>query len=595
MQQRRTNNNNRRRGMKDVRTIHTLDLTEKLNIKIPDLKDGDVRLLIFGGVEEVGRNMSALEYKDTIIIIDCGFAFENRQLPGVNFVLPNIEYLKDKKDKIKALFVTHGHLDHIGGIPYLIEDIGNPTIYSRKLTNALIQRRQEEFPKLPKLKFVEVEKDTKIKIDDELTASFCAVTHTIPDSMGVIIETPYGDVVFTGDLKLDHIDGIPTDEEVKNFEEFKDRNVICCLSDSTNATNPGFSRSEIKVRENIDEIIKTTKGRLIIGTFASQLDRIFAMIESAEKYGKKVIIEGRSMKTNVKVAMDLGLMKLKPQTMIPIEKIEEYPDDKIVALVTGALGEILAVIPRAVRKEHRYLKFKNTDTMVLSSSVIPGTEVAVQEMKHQISKTGIKLITFQVSEVHSSGHANRDELKWIFSKIKPKNLIPIHGYHYMLSANAEIIKELGLKDENVVVPNNGSIIELRNKGKEIVHLKENAPKHLILVDGNKKGPIRETVINERKILGQDGMMVFIVSINTSLRKLRRRPDLISRGLIYLKDSQDLLYELRNLIRDVTEKEMKKSRMINIDDLKKILQNEVSAYITQKLEKKPVVIPVIFIN
>ena len=574
--------------------IESIEELKQKYPKIPPLKDGDIRIIILGGVEEVGRNMSAIEYKDSIILVDCGFLFSNPDLPGVDYILPNIEYLVERKEKIKGLFVTHGHLDHVGGIPYCLDRLNYPPIYSRRLTNAIIKLRQEEFPKLKPLTFNEVEKDSIIKITDELSIRFFAVTHTIPDSMGIIIETPQGDVVFTGDLKLDHNNGVVTEEEAKEFDIFKKRNVLCALADSTNSQNPGFSLPERRVSETLEELIKTIKGRIIIGAFASQLERSIKMIQLAEKYGKKVVIEGRSMKTNLGLAMELGLLKVNKNTLITPENISDYPDDKIIVIATGSQGEHFAALGRISREQHRYIKLQTHDTIILSSSVVPGNEVAVQNMKALLSKLGATLITYQVSEVHSSGHANREELKWIHEHIKEKNFIPVHGMHFMLKTHTEILKEVGLKDENIIIPENGSIIEIRDEGKTFIKLKEKAPDFLTTVDGNNIGLCREALISERKILGSDGMIVLIILINNRTRKLKKRADIISRGFVYLRDSQTLLHDVRSNVKTITEEAISGSEIINIETLKKKIKKGVASKLVHKTNKRPIIIPTIFI-
>ena len=569
-------------------------LKRKEEVDIPPLKDGDIRILILGGVEEIGVNMSAIEYKDTIIIVDCGFIFSIPELPGINYLLPNTKYLEDNKHKIKGMVLTHGHLDHIGAIPFLIERLGYPPIYSRRLTNTMVEKRQRENQNVKPLKYNEIEMNSRITFDENLSASFFAVTHTIPDSMGIIFETKLGDVVFTGDLKVEHKDGVVLDEEYKEFKTFKDRKVLLVLADSTNAERPGFSVPENRVIETIDELFSTIKGRIIMGSFASQIERNIKMIKLAEKYGRKVVIEGRSMKDNLRMAIDLGLLKIGKNHLIPVEEVNDYPPEKIVAFVTGSQGEEYSALWRMAKKQHNYIKLNKRDTIIFSSSVIPGNERSIQTLKDKLSRQDSAIITYQTSDVHSSGHAGKEELRWIHQQINARFLVPLHGYHYMLTAHAALLKELGMSEDNIILPSNGSIIEIREEGKKIVHLKHKMPSAFKVVDGNAIGEIQELVVRDRKLLAKDGIFVVIVLVNRRTKKVKKSPDIISRGFIYVKEEQELLQKIRLNTRRTTERSIANVRMINIEELKKTITKEVSSTLFHETNKKPIVIPVIFI-
>jgi len=563
----------------------------KKQMVIPPVTEGNIRIIPLGGVEEIGKNMTAIETKDDIFIIDAGFQFREETTPGIDYILPNIKYLEDRKDKVRAMFITHGHLDHIGGIPYIMKNIGNPPIYSRNLTTLLIKRRQEEFPGIPPLKIEIVEKDDRIKVGGSYI-SFFAVTHTIPDSMGVIVETPYGDIVATGDLKLDHNDGIPTDAEQEEFSKFKNRNVLFLMADSTNVERPGFSIPEKIVFKNIEEIIRETKGRLIVGTFASLLERLIKIIETAEKFNKKVVVDGRSMKVNVEIAKEAGMFKPKKGTIIPIEEMYNYPPDRIIILATGAQGDEFASLMRSANKTHKYIKITPRDTVLLSSSVIPGNERSVQKLKDNLSRQGAKIVHYRVSEVHSSGHANRDETIWIHRQINPKFFMPIHGYHYMLRVHMEVAQEAGTPKENIVIPDNGSIVEIQNEGKKITVLKETAPSELVLVDGFSVGNVQEAVIRDRTMLAQDGMFVVIEIIDMKTGKVRKSPDIISRGFVYLRESQDLLRQARYITKKTTEDISIGMNPINFDHLKREITDNVGRFLFQQTAKRPIILPVL---
>src|SRR3990167_6178775 len=337
-----------------------------------------IRVIPLGGLEEVGRNMIIIEVDGDIFISDMGFEFVTEtDAPGISYVLPNVKYLEARKKKIRAVFITHGHLDHIWAIPYIMPRLGNPPIYTRELTALMIKKRQDEFPELPALDIRMMEPGKRVKIGSTFVEAF-AVTHSIPDSMGLKIETRHGNIILSGDLKLDHHDGNPTDEEKRVWEKVRDERNILFIADSTNAERPGFSITEREVMENIEEIIKKIKGRIIVGTFASQFARMIRIIQIAEKMGRKVVTDGRSIKTNIDVAIAAGLINPTAGHIVDIKTIEDYPPDKVLVLATGAQGEEFAALGRASRGVHKYLKFKNTDTIIFSSSVIPGNEVAVK-------------------------------------------------------------------------------------------------------------------------------------------------------------------------------------------------------------------------
>ncbi len=558
---------------------------------IPPLKDGDIRIIHLGGVEEIGRNMSMVEYKDTIIIVDCGIQFTETHTPGIDFILPNTRYLEEHKHKIKGVLVTHGHLDHIGAIPYIMPRIDNPQIYARLFTSLMIKKRQEEFPHLTPLTINVVERDDSVTLGD-LKVKFFGVTHAIPDSMGILIETPYGDIVHTGDLRLDHDDGVPTDDEIDRYKFFENRNILLLMTDSTNCENPGFSISDRVVYKNIEAVIRDTPGRLIVSTFASQVERMLFMLETAERYGKKVVVEGRSMKTNIEVAKLASMLKVRPETLITLEEMNKYPENRLVVLATGAQGEEFAALGRIANKTHKFIRLTPRDTLLMSSSVVPGNERAVQNLKDKLSRQGAHLIHYKTSDVHSSGHANHDELMWIHRKIHPKFFIPVHGYHYMLRVHADIERKLGMLEENIIIPDNGMVLEIQNEGNKIVALKEKAPSEMIVVDGTSVGKIQDVVMRDRQALAEDGMFVVIGVIDSHTHQLKKSPDLISRGFVYLKESQDLLYQTRLLTKKIIEDALAKGGFMNLDQLKQDVTEATTKFLLQRTAKRPVIIPVI---
>ncbi|OHA26803.1 MAG: hypothetical protein A3C06_01250 [Candidatus Taylorbacteria bacterium RIFCSPHIGHO2_02_FULL_46_13] len=557
---------------------------------MPPLGDS-IRIIPLGGVEEIGKNMTAIEYGNDILVIDAGLQFRDENTPGIDFILPNTKYLEERRDRVRALVITHGHLDHIGGIPYIMDKIGNPPLYSRMLTTVMIQKRQEEFPHAQPLDIKVVEKDSVVQIGN-FKVRFFSVTHTIPDAMGVIVETPYGAIVNTGDLKVDHDNGIPTEREVKEYEIFKHEKVLLLMADSTNTDVPGFSTPERLVQKNLEEIIKNSKGRLIMATFSSLLERIMKIIEFAEKYNKKVVIEGRSMKNNVEIIKHLGMLKTKKETIISVEAMDDYPPEKIVMIATGAQGDEFAALMRMANKSHKYVRINKRDTIVLSSSIVPGNERAVQKLKDGLSRQGARILHYKIADVHSSGHANRDEMAWIHNKINPKFFMPIHGYHYMLRVHADIELARGTPEKNIIIPDDGSIIEIQDKGEKIVCLKEKAPSGLVMVDGFSVGDMQEVVIRDRQMLSQDGMFVIIASVNIANGRLKKSPDIISRGFVYLRESQDLLQQTRLIIKKTIEDITVGMRPIDFEYVKDRVTDNVSRFLLQKTAKRPIVIPVL---
>lgn len=551
-----------------------------------------VRIIPLGGVEEVGKNMTVVEYKDSIIIVDMGFQFPDEEsMPGVDYIIPDISYLLDRKDKIRGVFITHGHLDHIGGIPYIVEKLGNPPIYTRLLTSIMIKKRQEEFPHLPKLTINIIEKDTRIVLGDGIGIRCFYVTHTIPDAMGVIIETAWGNIVFTGDLKVDHTEGVPLDHEVKTFSDLGQEKNLVLLADSTNIERPGWSFSERIVHENIVKIIKETEGRLIIGTFASLLERIIFIMETAEKIGKKVVIEGRSMQNNIAIARELGILKVKDTAIISAQESASYPDNKIIVLATGAQGDRYAALMRMAQKEHKTMKLHPGDTVLLSSSIVPGNEKDVQRLKDNLARQGARILHYRVADVHSSGHANQDETRWIHSMLRPKFFIPVHGYHQFLRVHAEIAAET-MPKSHIVVPDNGSVIEITDGGEKIQMLPKKVAAEPIMVDAIGNGDINEIVVRDRKLLAQEGMFVIIATVEIGTGKVKQSPDIISRGFIYLKESQELLRTIRALVRKTIEKSVSEMHPINFDYVKNNVRERVSKALFQETGKRPIVIPVL---
>lgn len=581
----------RKPAPKPLRDSGMAALKEKEAVILPPIDPDVVRVIPLGGVEEVGRNMAAIEVPEGIIVSDAGFQFmSEEEAPGIDYVLPNTRYLEANKDRILGLFITHGHLDHIGGIPFLMNRFGNPPIYTQNLSAVMIQKRQEEYPEMPKPNLVVVEPGSMHTIGDH-RVKFFPVTHSIPDSMGISIETPHGNVVATGDLKLDHVDGIATEAEQKKWAELGRDNNLLFIADSTNAEKDGFSIPEKRVHDTLEEIIKTVNGRLIIGTFASQFERMIRIIQAAERLGKKIVIEGRSIRTNLEIAEKTGLLKVAKGTVIPAQEIGDYPPDKIVILSTGAQGEEFAALMRIATKQHKFITLTERDTIVLSSSVIPGNEIAVQKLKDNLYRNGVTLIHYRSSDVHSTGHGNTGELVWINKQVGAKFFMPAYGYHSMIRCHARAVEQSGFPKENIIIADNGMVIDMVDGERLAIH-KDKVPSSPLIVDGFAIGDMQEVVIRDRQALAKDGMFVIIATVNLKTGKLRKSPDIISRGFIYLRESQDLLNQARLLIKKTVEDSTRGMNPVDLDFVKNRLTETMAGYLFTRTNKAPMVIPVL---
>lgn len=548
-----------------------------------------VRIIPLGGVEEIGRNMTVIEYGNDIVVIDAGLEFPQEETPGIDYIIPNTKYLEARKHKIRGLIISHGHLDHVGAIPYLIERLGLPPIYTTKLTKAMILKRQEEFPHSRRLHIEEIKSDSMIKLG-QLKARFFDITHTIPDAIGTILETPFGNVIYPGDFKIElDVKGKPM--HIDQYTKLgKEKNLVL-LMESTNAEAPGFSIPEKTVHQNLEKIIAGAKGRVITGTFSSLLERIIEIIKIAERHGRKVVIDGFSMKANVEIAKELGFFKPKKDTIITADRISSYPPEKIVAICTGAQGEENAALMRIANRKHKYIRIQKDDAIILSSSIIPGNERNIQNLKDNLARQGAKIIHYKVADVHASGHAYQEELKLMLKMLRPKFLIPIHGYYFMLKTNADLAESVGISKENIAIPlNNGSIIEVT---KEKIHLlKESVPANLVMVDGLGVGDVQEVVMRDRQALAQDGIFVVITIIDSQTGKVRNSPDIISRGFVYLRESQELLRQVRHLIRKTVEDATAKMHPINMDYVKNLLRENIGKFLFQKTKRRPMVLTVL---
>lgn len=562
---------------------------------IPPIEEGAVRLIMIGGVEEVGRNMYAIETYEDLFVFDVGFEFtSDEEAPGMDYSLPNTTYLEEHRDKIKGIIITHAHLDHIGGIPFLIERLGNPPMYTRNLTALMIQKRMEEFPNTPRIDIRVVDEHSHHKIGNT-EFYFFPVSHSIPDCIAASVRTPYGNIIITGDIKLEHKDGVPVPYEVEHWAQVTQENNLLLVSDSTNCENPGWSLPEPVIHETVANIITEAPSRVIIAAFASHFRRMIEFVRTAENLGKKVVLEGRSMKVNLELARLAGYFEPKDGTIIPSSDIKEYAPDRIVVLCTGGQGEQFAALPRMARGEHPDIAINERDTVVFSSSVIPGNENQVRGLMDLLWRKDCRIVHYKTDDVHSTGHGNQEELKWIINKVNPHWFVPAYGYHSMLKQHRKLALEVGIESENILVPDDGSIIEIKSKD-DIQLLDVKVPSQPLMVDGFTVSAINNTIMADRQALAKDGIFVVVVSINVQKKIMQKSPDIISRGFVYLRESQELLSRARGMIRKITEDEIKRSKggKIEVDKLKKDINRQVERYLVRETNKNPVVIPVVLV-
>jgi ribonuclease J len=546
-----------------------------------------LRVAVLGGCEEVGRNCTLLEYGNDIILVDMGLQFPEEDMPGVDYIIPNMSYLKGKEKNVRGVIITHGHYDHIGAIPHTVPKIGNPPIFALPMSAAIIKRRQTDFETPPlNVKVTKVSDVLQLGI---FKVSFFHINHSIPDAVGIVIETPAGVVCHTGDWKFDFH---PTGTEHADFQKIAEigkKGVLALMGDSTNSNKPGHQVSEKVIGEELERIIEKAPGRVIIGTFASLLARVKQILEFSEKHGKLVALDGFSMKTNVEIAKELGFIKIAQKTLIPIERIDDYPNEKIVIVCTGAQGEKNAALNRIANDEHRSVHIQKGDTVVFSSSIIPGNEGAIQRLQDTLYRKRARVIHYKMMDVHAGGHAQQEDIKLMLALFKPKYYIPIEGNHFLLRENAAVAYSMGWKEENVFVVDNGQVMEFWPGGGRLTDVK--LPTDYVFVDGLGVGDVSQVVLRDRQALAEDGMVVVIVTVEKRTGKLVGVPDLTSRGFIYMKDHTELMDQLKAKIKTVTVDHDPKSEA-DPEYIKTKIRDEVGAFLFQKTERRPMILPVI---
>ncbi|MDO8425416.1 MAG: ribonuclease J [bacterium] len=549
-----------------------------------------LRIIPIGGCDEVGQNMTIFEYGDDIIIVDMGVMFPEEDQPGVDFIIPNIGYLKGKEKRIRGVVITHAHFDHIGAISYLVPRLGNPPIYGTRLTLAMIKKRHEEF-KIQPLTLHTIAPEQKLQLGVFTVEPFYE-SHNIPDSIGLILHTPRGIVVHTGDFKVDLEPVGTTPGDLAKIARLSDKNVLALLCDSTSANSPGHQISESEISKTLDGIIRESKGRLIIGLFSTLIARIQQLIWIAEKYDRKVAIEGFSMRTNVEIARELKYMHIPKGLLVDTRDLVKLPPEKQMILCTGSMGQERAALMRITNKEHRTVQIEPGDTVIFSSSIIPGTERSVQRLKDNLARQGAEIIAVDIMDVHAGGHAKAEDLKLIIKLVNPRYHIPIHGHYFMLIAHGKVAMRAGIPKENVLIPENGRVMVFDDKGGRLTQ--ERVPADRVMVDGLGVGDVSEIVLRDRKQLSDDGMVVIVVTISRKDGKLLASPDIISRGFVFLKESKQLIESVRKHVKKVaTDSGGSKAKTGPLEAyLRGRIRDDVGQMLYQKTERRPMILPVI---
>lgn len=558
--------------------------TNKLNFG-PGLK-----IYPLGGQEEVGRNCTVFEYDDDIVILDMGIQFADEDMPGIDYIVPNVDSLRGKEKNIRGVLFSHGHLDHIGAAPILLEQLGGPTIIGRKLTLAMIKHRQEDYKKgtSKNLKTITIDSiSQKINLG-KFKISFFQVEHSVVDAVGVIINTPHGTVIHPGDWTLEENSETGKMVDYSYLSKLPSPRILMLES-----LGVAYTKERVPTKTtqaNLEMLIREAPGRIIIGTFASQLERITELLAYSERIGKKVALDGYSMKMNVEIAQDLGYIPQHKNTLIPVEDIAKYPENKIVVICTGAQGEPNAVFSRIVNGSHKYITIKKSDVVVFSSSVIPGNERSVQKVKDNLYRLSDNVIHSSIMDVHSGGHASANDIKIVLGQIKPDYFLPVYANHYMLVEAKKLAMREGLREEQIFVLDNGHVIVF-NKGTKPKILKDKVNTDYVMVDGLGVGDVSEIVLRDRRMMADDGMIVAIVTIDSKTGDIIGNPDLISRGFIYMKENRDLIEKTRMRVKKIVNNRHSKT-MADDDFIKNKIRNDLGQFLFKATKRRPMVLPVI---
>ena len=544
-----------------------------------------LRVIPIGGLHEVGKNCTLVEYGNDMIMIDCGLTFPDDEMLGVDIVIPDFTYVEENKHKLRGIFVTHGHEDHVGAIPYFLKNV-DTNVYTSKLTKGLLENKFKEHGlNSNKIKMVNVNNTVKA---GSLSCEFIRVSHSIPDACAIAVKSPVGTILFTGDFKMDFtpIDNDPTD--IQRLAELGKKGILALFADSTNVEREGFSLSEKVVGETFVKIFGQAKSRIIVATFASNLHRVQQIITAAEKYNRKVALSGRSMLNNVRIASELGYLKIKKNTLIDMKAIKKYADDELVILSTGTQGEPLSALTRMANKEHKQISLNETDMVILSSSAIPGNEMAINTTINNLTKIGCKIIYSSLAKVHASGHACQEEIKLMYQLTTPKYLIPAHGEIRQLQKHSDIAQDMGQAKENIFILENGDVVEFTKKSAGI---KGKVQAGNVLVDGSGIGDVGNIVLKDRKHLSEDGLMVVSITFDRHTQELLAGPELVSRGFVYVKENQDIIENAKDVVLRSINK-CKKEDIKALSQIKYQIREDLKSYIYNELGRDPMILPVI---
>ena len=549
-------------------------------------KKSKVKLIPLGGLCQIGKNITAIEYENEIIVIDCGLSFPDNEMYGIDLVIPDISYLLENREKVKGIFITHGHEDHIGALPYILKEINVP-VYASKFTLSVIESKLIEFNMVSSCSLNEITLKEPIKTE-HFACEFIRTCHSIADSCSLAITTPQGVIFHTGDFKIDYT---PVDGEVidlQRISEIGKRRVLLLMADSTNATREGFTISETIIGQNLTRLFRNAKGRVIVATFSSNVHRVQQVINSSITYGRKVAFSGRSMEKISQIAMDLGYLKVPKNTIIKLDDIHKYPDNKVTIITTGSQGEPMSALSRIASGNHKKIALKEKDYIIISASPIPGNTKLITKLIDVLISKGAEVIYDAMEEVHVSGHACREESKLIHSLIKPKYFVPVHGEYRHLKEHAELAKSLGMDEKNIFLLDNGDVLELT--GKKAVKTKS-VHTGTVYVDGSGVGDVGNIVLRDRKVLSQDGILTAVLAIDKEAKEIISGPDIISRGFVYVKDSNDLLNEATDLIKREVEYCLDND-ILDWYSIKSKIKSSLGQFLYTKTKRKPMIIPVI---
>jgi len=548
------------------------------------IRNGKVKIIPLGGLEQIGMNITAIEYEDSIIVIDCGLAFPSDDMLGIDLCIPDITYLKQNIEKVKGFVITHGHEDHIGALPYVLQEINVP-VYGTKLTVALIENKLKEHNLLKTTKRKVVKHGQSINLGC-FRIEFVKTNHSIADASALAVFTPVGIIMHTGDFKIDYTPVFGESADLQRFAELGKKGVLALLCDSTNAIRTGFTASERTVGRTFDAIFAEHKNnRIIVATFASNVDRVQQIVNSAYKYGRKVVIEGRSMVTVIGTASELGYIKIPDGTLIDIDNLKNYPDEKTVLITTGSQGEAMAALSRMASNVHKKVSIKPGDVVIFSSSPIPGNEKAVSKVINELSIKGADVI-FQ--DTHVSGHACQEEIKLIYSLTHPKYALPVHGEYRHLVAHKGLAESMGIPKENILLMSSGDVVELSQEECRIVdHVQAGA----ILVDGLGVGDVGNIVLRDRQNLAQNGIIIVVLTLEKYSNQLLAGPDLVSRGFVYVRESEDLLEEARQVVLEAVQ-ECLDRRVSDWGKIKNIIRDSLSDFLWKRMKRNPMILPII---